>query len=94
MMSDRKTSMSGKDNTAFSRIKRNLAIENQESKRSKKWEDESASCSTAVLSDNTTTDSSTDDKMSLCPITSFDLVSRSHKRSVKIGVGAHIPHDI
>ena len=94
MMSDRKVSMSGKDNTAFSRVKRKLARENQESKRKKKWEDESESCSTAVLSDSTTTDSSTDDEMSLCPTNSSDLVSRSHKRSVKTGVGVHIPHDI
>ena len=69
MMSDRKASMSGKDHTAFSRVKRKLARENQESKRKKKWEDESASCSAAVLSDSTTTDSSTDDEMSLCPTT-------------------------
>ena len=60
----------------------------------KKWEDESASCSTAILSDSTTTDSSTDDEMSLRPTTSSDQVSRSHKRSVKTGVGVHIPHDI
>ena len=45
MMSDQKASMSGEDNTAFSRVKRKLARENQESKRKKKWEDESASCS-------------------------------------------------
>ena len=32
--------------------------------------------------------------MSLCPITSSGQVSRSHKRSVKTGVGVHIPHDI
>ena len=94
MMSDRKASMSGQDNTAFSRVKRKLARENQESKRKKKWEDESASCSAAVLSDITTTDSSTDDEMSLCPTTSSDQVSRSHKRSLKTGVGVHIPHGI
>ena len=94
MMSDQKASMSGKDNTAFSRVKRKLARENQESKRKKKWEDESASCSAAVLSNINTTDSSTDDEMSLCPNTSFDQVSRSHKRSVKTGVGVHISHDI
>ena len=55
MTSDRKALMSGKDNTAFSRVKRKLARENQESKQKKKWEDESASCSAAVLSDSTTT---------------------------------------
>ena len=33
MMSDRKASMSGKDNTAFSQVKRKLARENQKSKR-------------------------------------------------------------
>ena len=33
MMSDRKASMSGKDNTAFSRVKRKLARQKQESKR-------------------------------------------------------------
>ena len=49
MMPDRKASMSGKDNTVFSRIKRKLARENQESKRKKKWEDESASCSVTAL---------------------------------------------
>ena len=65
MMSDRKASMSGKDNTAFSEVKKKLARENQESKRKKKWEDESASCSAAVLNDSTTTDSSTDDEMGL-----------------------------
>ena len=32
--------------------------------------------------------------MSLCPTTSSGQVSRSHKRSVKTGVGVHIPHDI
>ena len=32
--------------------------------------------------------------MSLCPTTSSDQVSRSHKRSVKTGVSVHIPHDI
>ena len=32
--------------------------------------------------------------MSLCPTASSDQVSRSHKRSVKTGVGVHIPHDI
>ena len=48
----------------------------------------------AVLSDITSTNSSTDDEMSLCPTTSSDQVSRSHKRSVKTGVRVHIPHDI
>ena len=32
MLSDRKASMSSKDNTAFSRVKRKLARENQDSK--------------------------------------------------------------
>ena len=32
--------------------------------------------------------------MSLCPTTSSDQVSKSHKRSVKTGAGVHIPHDI
>ena len=36
MMSDRKASMSGNNNTAFRRVKRKLARENQESKRKKK----------------------------------------------------------
>ena len=78
MMSDRIASMSGKDNTAFIQVKKKLARENQESKRKKIWEDKSASCSTAILSDSTTTDSSTDDEMSLCSTTSSGQVSRSH----------------
>ena len=96
MMSNRKASISVKDNTAFSRVKRKLARENQESKRKKKWEDESASCSAAVLGDSTTSDSSFDDEMSLCSttFTSSDQASRSHKRSVKTGVGVHLPHNI
>ena len=76
---DRKALMSGKENTALSRVKRKLARENQESKRKKKWEDESASCSADVPSDSTTTDFSTDDEMSLCPTTSSGQVCRSHK---------------
>ena len=32
--------------------------------------------------------------MSLCPTTSSDQVSRSHKRCVKTGVGVHISYDI
>ena len=85
MMSDRKASMSGKDNTVFSQEKRKLARKNQKSKRKEIREHESAISSTAVLSDSTTTDSNTNDEMSLCPTTFFGQVTRSNKRSVKTG---------
>ena len=94
MMSDRKASMSCKDNTVFSQVKRKLARENQKSKRKEIWEHESAISSTAVLSDSTTTNSNTNDKMILCPTTSSGQVTRSNKRSVKTGVVVRIPHDI
>ena len=69
-MSDRKASKCSKDKAAFSRIERKLAEEYPESKQKKKRGDESASCSTAVQSDSTTTDFSIDEVMSLCSTTS------------------------
>ena len=94
MISDWKSSIGGKDTAAISRVKKKLARENQEYKREKKWEDESASCSTAVLSHSITTDFSTEGEMTLCLVTSSGQVSRRHKRSVNTGVAVHIPHDI
>ena len=62
--------------------------------QAKKWENESASCSTAVLCDSIATDSSTDDEMSFCRTTSSTEVHKTYKRFVKIGVAVYILHGI